>query len=83
MIERQRYMEAVLRSDLPSFLRMAFPVVVAGERLLWNWHLDAICYHLELVRTRPTVLAVIRRARSSRPVIHRYSPSSTPMTAGR
>ncbi len=49
--DNRRLRDAILRSDLVSFLRMAFPLVIAGEPLRWNWHLDAICYHLERVRT--------------------------------
>lgn len=44
-----RLFEAVLREDFCSFAQAAFAVVSPGERLLWNWHLEAICYQLERV----------------------------------
>ncbi len=47
-----RLLAALLRSDFESFARAAFQVFAPGEVLDWNWHLEAICYHLELVRTR-------------------------------
>jgi predicted phage terminase large subunit-like protein len=50
-IDQRRLRDAILRTDLGSFLRTAFPLIVAGEPLRWNWHLDAICYHLERVRS--------------------------------
>lgn len=59
MSDQSRLRDAILRTDLASFLRMAFPLIVAGEPLKWNWHLDAICYHLELVRTREITRLII------------------------
>ena len=41
MSDRRR-LEAVLRQDLASFIRKAFPEVSAGETFLPNWHVQAI-----------------------------------------
>ena len=57
--DQQRLRDAILRTDLASFLRMAFPLLVAGEPLRWNWHLDAICYHLERVRRGEIIRLII------------------------
>jgi len=40
---------ALLKSDLTSFLYKSFPVIVGGEQLQPNWHHRAICYQLERV----------------------------------
>lgn len=40
---------AVLRSNLPAFAQEMFRTLSPGETLLWNWHLDALCYQLERV----------------------------------
>jgi len=45
-----RLLAALLRSNLHSFVRKAFTTVSPGEQFLPNWHLEALCYHLELVR---------------------------------
>lgn len=37
------------RASLRDFARMAWPLYQPGVELLWNWHLDAICDHLEAV----------------------------------
>jgi predicted phage terminase large subunit-like protein len=39
-------LDAILRSELYSFVQAAFPVVSGGEALLRNWHLEAMCYAL-------------------------------------
>lgn len=36
-------------NGLKSFVELAFPVVEPSTELLWNWHIDAICEHLEAV----------------------------------
>ena len=43
-------LRAVLRTDLPSFVRKAFATVNPGDRYVDNWHIEAICH--ELVRLR-------------------------------
>ena len=37
------------RRRLADFLRAAWPVVEPGRPLVWGWHLDAICEHLEAI----------------------------------
>ena len=34
------------------FVRAAWPVLEPGTRLVWNWHLDALCIHLQAVYSR-------------------------------
>lgn len=46
----QQVLQALLRQDLYSFVQKAFASVNPGEHFLPNWHLRAICHHLELVR---------------------------------
>jgi hypothetical protein len=46
----QRLLNALLRQDLHSFVMKAFATTSPGETFLPNWHLRAICHHLELVR---------------------------------
>lgn len=44
--------EAILRRDrnsLAAFVVRAWPLVEPGTPLIWNWHLDLICQHLERV----------------------------------
>ncbi|MEY3703671.1 MAG: hypothetical protein RLZZ561_1291 [Pseudomonadota bacterium] len=45
-----RVLQALLRQDFYNFMRKAFATVNPGELFLANWHLRAICYHLELAR---------------------------------
>ena len=35
--------------SLKQFIRQAWPVVEQKKKLIWNWHLDVICQHLEAV----------------------------------
>jgi predicted phage terminase large subunit-like protein len=45
-----REIEAELcRRHFAEFVRHAWPVLEPGVELVWNWHLDAICEHLEAV----------------------------------
>src|SRR5947208_16586696 len=37
------------RRRLSDFVRAAWPVVEPGRPLVWGWHLDAVCEHLEAV----------------------------------
>jgi predicted phage terminase large subunit-like protein len=46
----QRLLAALLRTSLYSFARKAFATVSPGEPFFANWHLEALCHHLELVR---------------------------------
>lgn len=45
-----RLLDALLRQDFHSFLMKAFFTLNPGERYLPNWHLQALCWHLEQVR---------------------------------
>jgi predicted phage terminase large subunit-like protein len=45
-----RLLQALLRQGLYPFVMKAFATVSPGEPFLPNWHLEAICHHLELVR---------------------------------
>lgn len=35
--------------SLAKFLKYAWPTIEPGTELIWNWHIDAICEHLEAV----------------------------------
>ena len=35
--------------SLKQFIKQAWPIVESKKPLFWNWHLDAICQHLEAV----------------------------------
>ena len=37
------------RRSLGDFVRMAWPVLEPGQAYLHNWHIDAVCDHLEAV----------------------------------
>ena len=37
------------RRNLADFVRQAWPIVEPGTPLLWGWHIDAICEHLQAV----------------------------------
>lgn len=37
------------RRDLRDFVRLAWPTLNPSTALTWNWHLDAICEHLQAV----------------------------------
>lgn len=51
--ERRRRQTAELaetcRASLAEFVRQAWPIIEPSTPLRWNWHLDAICTHLEAV----------------------------------
>ena len=42
-----RLLQALLRQNLYRFVMKAFATVSPGEPFLPNWHLEAICHHLE------------------------------------
>ena len=46
----RRTLDALLRQDLHSFLMKTFLSLNPGETFLPNWHLRALCWHLEQVR---------------------------------
>src|SRR3954452_23841286 len=41
---------AAVRKDFPSFLRRCMQTLSPSTQFLWNWHIDAMAYHLEQVR---------------------------------
>lgn len=47
LIELDR--ELVRRGGFPEFVRQGWHVLEPATPLLWNWHLEAICQHLEAV----------------------------------
>jgi predicted phage terminase large subunit-like protein len=49
--EKLRLLEAVYRTDFPSFAQKVFHTLSPSAPLLMNFHIHAIAYHLELVRT--------------------------------
>ncbi len=44
-----RLLNAYRRTNFTAFARSAFHIFAPGEQLVWNWHLDAICFELERV----------------------------------
>jgi predicted phage terminase large subunit-like protein len=40
---------AVYRTDFGAFVYRAFEAINPGQRLIPNWHIEAICYHLQLM----------------------------------
>src|SRR5437016_14706 len=40
---------AIYRTDFGAFTYRAFEAINPGQRLIANWHIDAICYHLQLM----------------------------------
>ena len=47
--DRTRLASEYARDDLSSFLRLAWPLLNPRTPLIWGWHIDAICEHLEAV----------------------------------
>lgn len=45
VIDRQR----VRRGGLAEFVRRAWPILEPYKELRWNWHLDAVCEHVQAV----------------------------------
>lgn len=41
--------ELVSRGGLAEFVRLAWPNLEPGHPLLWGWHLDALCEHVQAV----------------------------------
>lgn len=54
-----RLLDARRRTSFAAFARAAFHIFAPGERLVWNWHLDAICHELELVLAGATTRLII------------------------
>lgn len=67
-----RQAEASLcRRSLARFVRKAWPIVEPGIDICWNWHLDAICQHLEAVTRAITNARVPADQRWEGPEIRR------------
>jgi hypothetical protein len=43
-------LNAILRNDFQAFLERCFSTLNPGAKFLPNWHIEALAYHLELVR---------------------------------
>lgn len=42
----------IMRKSMPDFMRWAWPIDPShAKNLTWNWHLDAICDHLQACKT--------------------------------
>ena len=48
--ENQRVLNAICRTDFVSFTRKAFHTLSPNSSFSMNYHIEAIAYHLELVR---------------------------------
>jgi predicted phage terminase large subunit-like protein len=46
----RRLYQALLRNDFTAFLEKSFRTLSPGDKYVWNWHIDAIAWHLERVR---------------------------------
>lgn len=51
-LEAYEALRRAARESLAVFARVLWNVVNPGVEMLWNWHLDAICEHLEAVTRR-------------------------------
>ena len=40
---------ALYRTNFGAFTYRAFEAINPGQRLIPNWHIDVICYHLQLM----------------------------------
>jgi hypothetical protein len=46
-----RVLPAILRTELPFFIRKVFATISPGETYLHNWHVDAIAHQLMRVHS--------------------------------
>lgn len=49
----------LLRNDFGAFLHKAVPYIAGGADLLWNWHLDAIAYELDRIRSGESTRLIV------------------------
>jgi len=49
--ELRRALIAGIRTDFPTFVHKVFNTLNPGDRFLPNWHIDAICHHIEQTLT--------------------------------
>ena len=64
----ERVAAAILGTDFYSFVQASFPLISGGQRLLANWHIEAIAYNLVEVfrgRTRRLIITVPPRSLKS------------------
>lgn len=47
--EKERRATVLARDNFTDFFRLAWHVMEPGRPLVWGWHLDAICEHLQAV----------------------------------
>jgi predicted phage terminase large subunit-like protein len=47
--DEARIVRECCEDDLATFVKEAWPIVVPGDPLQWNWHMDAVCDHLQAV----------------------------------
>jgi predicted phage terminase large subunit-like protein len=58
-VSDQVLLDAILRSDLASFVRKVFETVSPGDRFAANWHIKAMCHHLSKVMRGETQRLII------------------------
>ena len=66
--EKQQLFEGILRSNLGMFTHAAFGIIRPGDQIAWNWHIQAIAWHLQEVaegRIRRLVITVPPRSLKS------------------
>jgi predicted phage terminase large subunit-like protein len=51
--------QSLARDSLAEFVRQAWHIIEPITPLLWNWHLDAICEHLEAVANTDLVRLIV------------------------
>src|SRR5271166_2596863 len=56
-----RVLQAILRTDLPSFIRKVFATVSPGEAYCHNWHVEAIACQLMPVQQGQTLRLLINQ----------------------
>ena len=54
MNERQKIVDALLRSDFLLFLHKEFESASGGDSFAPNWHREAIVWQLDRIRAGPT-----------------------------
>ncbi len=51
---KKQFLQTLLRTHFPSFVRKVFTTLNPATVYRPNWHIDALCYHLEQVRLGKT-----------------------------
>jgi hypothetical protein len=60
--ENQRVLDAICRTDFVSFTQKAFHTLSPNSSFSMNYHIQAIAYHLELVRLKKIKRLIINVA---------------------